>query len=340
MSRFLSAVVLALSLLVFGHAEAETSSATPTSCLWYADHKALHQVATDTNAVTQSVALKDADVLAMNGSDCGVWVLLGKQLYKFDANAVQTRDIALDSLSKKLNNVSQLVVDAFDNSVWMADNKLLLHLDGSGQLLTSTTLPGDINTIAIALDQSLWALGKKALWHYSAQGELLSSQDLHELIDGNPKYFAPDDLGGVLWLAKDKQLTQLRLDQSNQPPLQISLPDDATGLTLDPRTGVLWVATKKTLLSYAADGTAGNTVDLNANDLKNVEKIAFDPVTQSLWVATEKSLARFSAQGVFVTSLPDKQGDGALAVPGFLMTPTLALVRPGGPLTNDLKRTP
>ena len=69
--------------------------------------------------------------------------------------------------------MSQLSVGAFDNSVWMADNKSLLHLDDSGQLLTSSTLPGDINTIAIALDQSLWALGKKALWHYSAHGELI-----------------------------------------------------------------------------------------------------------------------------------------------------------------------
>ena len=55
-------------------------SAAPASCLWYADHKAVHQVATDTNTITENVALKETDILAMNGSDCGVWVLMGKQL--------------------------------------------------------------------------------------------------------------------------------------------------------------------------------------------------------------------------------------------------------------------
>ena len=162
-----------------------------------------------------------------------------------------------------------------------------------------------------------------------------SSRTLHKLIDESPRYFALDDLGGVLWLAKDKQLTQLRLNQSDQPPLQISLPDNAIGLTLDPRTGVLWVATEKKLLLLRSRRHGGDHGRSGCRQSQERRENRIRPVTQSLWVATEKSLARFSAQGVFVTSLPNKDGDGALAVPGFVLTPTLALVRPGGPLTNN-----
>lgn len=332
----LAMVMLCASAWPFA-AQAQSETLAPVTCLWHAGHpdqKTLHQVATDTNTVKHSVSLDKVSFLAMNGTDCGVWAVADKQLYKLDANAVPLWNIPLKMLGEQHQDISQVIVDAFDNSIWLTDHKSLIQIDSSGKLNASLDLPANISTFAIALDQSLWALGENTLWHYSAKGQLLSFQELHKLIDDSPNLLAVDDFGGVLWLAKGKRLTQLRPNQSSELPLQIDLPDNAVGLALNLRNGVLWVATENKLISYGADGKIGVIVDLQANNLKNIRKIAFDPVTQSLWVSAKNALARFSAQGAFITSFLGKEADGDFSVPGFLMTPTLSLVRPAA-LTNN-----
>lgn len=311
-----------------GAAHAASATTTPVSCIWFADKEAIYQVESDTNQVTKAIALEKAHNLAMNGSDCGVWAVAGKQLYKFDASGVQTQKIALHSLSNKLDDSTQAVVDPYDGSVWLSDNKTLIHVGVNGQLIATGRAPGDITSLMVALDQSVWIFDSKRLWHYSPQGILLSTQDLHKLIDPDPKYAALDNMGGVLWLAGGKRLTQINLNQTNPLAVQITLPDTATALDINPRTGEVWVTTDKTLLSYGWDGKPGHAINLKALNLKDAGQFAFDPVSQSLWAAADHALGRFSAQGDFIVSLVAKNADMALAVPVFNLTPTLSLVRP------------
>ena len=319
--------VVVLSCVWSGAAHAVAPN-IPASCIWYADKDAIYQVAVDTNQVSKTIALDKAHNLAMNGSDCGVWAVAGKQLFKFDANGVQTQKIALKSLSKKLDNSTQSVVDPDDGSVWLTDNKTLVHVDVNGQLVATWTAPGNITSLMVALDQTVWIFDRKQLWHYSPQGTLLSTQDLHKLLDPDPKYAALDMMGEVLWLAGGKQLTQIRLNQTNPLGVQITLPDKANALDINQRTGQVWLATDKTLLSYGADGKPGYVTDLKALNLRNASQFAFDSATQSLWLAADKAIGRLSAQGALIASMTEKKADLALAVPAFMLTPTVSLIRP------------
>ena len=308
----------------------------PGSCIWFADKDAIYQVASDTNQVTRTIALDNAHNLAMNGSDCGVWAVAGKQLYKFDADGVQTQQIALHSLNDKLDDTTQAAVDPYDGSVWLSDNKTLVHVGADGRLIATGAAPGNIARLMVALDRSVWMLDSKHLWHYSPQGALLATHDLHKLLGPEPKYMAIDNLGEALWLAGEKQLTQIRLNQADPLGIQITLPDTANALTINPRTGEVWVTTGKALLSYGWDGAPGHAIDLKTLNLKNAGQFAFDPATQSLWAAADHAVGRFSAQGDFIASLTAKNADVALAVPAFVLTPTLSLVRPPSmTLTNN-----
>lgn len=324
-----------------GAAHAQNIASTaPASCIWYADANTLYQVATDTNTVAKTVSLKAAHSLAMNGSDCGVWAVSEKQLYRFDAAANQTFKLALKSLSKPLDDTSRLAVDPLDNSVWLSDDKTLVHMNANGQQLGSVNTAGNIKGIVVELDQTVWVLGGQQIWHYSAQGVLIASQDLNKLLRADPKYLAFDSLGQALWVAGGKQLIQINLDQAGKAALQIDLPDNANALTLNARTGELWVATDKALLSFGWDGKPVHAFDLSANNLKNVRPFAFDQSTQSLWAAADRILARLNSQGVLIATLLAKDGEAALAVPGFIMTPTLQLIRPrANTVTNNPKPT-
>lgn len=64
--------------------------ALAASCIWVATNDTLRQINTETNQVTQTVALKEARALAMNATDCSVWALAGHDLYQFDGNAVNS----------------------------------------------------------------------------------------------------------------------------------------------------------------------------------------------------------------------------------------------------------
>ncbi|OGT12641.1 MAG: hypothetical protein A3F73_08960, partial [Gallionellales bacterium RIFCSPLOWO2_12_FULL_59_22] len=302
--------------------------AAPASCIWFADKDAIHQVSSGDNQVARTVALDKAHSLAMNGSGCGVWAISAGQLHQFDADGVQTRQIALRFLNGKLGDTTQVVADPYDGSIWLSDNKTLVHADANGQIIATVATPGNIAKVLVALDQSVWVFESRQLWHYSPHGDLLATLDLHQLLGPEPKYAALDSLGEALWLAGEKQLTQIRLNQTNPLGVQIALPETAKALDINPRTGEVWVAAGKTLLSYAWDGAPGQAIDLKALDLDNAGQTAFDPVSQSLWVAADRAVGRFSAQGGFIAGLATKNSGAALAAPAFVMTPTLSLIRP------------
>lgn len=119
----------------------------PASCVWFADKDAIHQVASGDNKVARSIALGKAHSLAMSGSGCGVWAISTGQLHQFDADGVQTRQIALRSLNDKLGDTTQAMADPYDGSVWLSDNKTLVHADANGQIIATATAPGNIAQI-------------------------------------------------------------------------------------------------------------------------------------------------------------------------------------------------
>ena len=261
-----------------------TSAQAATPCLWYADDRAIHQINTDNTQIGQTAPLvevqNEVQSLAMNGSDCGVTALFKKQLIQYDAKALQTKKIDLSALNKAFGDGKQILVDPYDNSIWINDNKTIFHLNANGQLVASWSAPGSwsapdpVRSFVLALDQSVWLLGNKQLWHYGAEGNLLASQDLKKPGGPEPKLIILDNLAGMLWLAGEKQLTQINLNQPSQAPLKISLPQVASALALNPLTGELWLAAEDRLLSVGRDGKSLHTIDLKTNNLGAVKQLS------------------------------------------------------------------
>lgn len=337
-ARYLSCLGLFL-VAGAGAVCAQAPLPVPPACLWYpagGTQMGLAQFATDTNTVKNIVALDHVDLLAMNGSDCGVWAVADKQLFKFDAEAVRSWKVSLASSDRRHRDADtphQMLVDPVDGGVWLIADQSLIKRDGNGQIVVAEVLPRDVQVFALGFDQSLWALGRQTLLHYSATGHLLSVQDLPAQVDGNPDYLAVDDLRKALWLVNGRQVARLEPDSGN-PPLNLRLPDEAVGLALNPFNGTLWIGTRSKLLSYGPDGRAGIAVDLNALGLANPQKLVFDPVAQALWLSAKNHLARLTAEGIYVSARPGIEARGDFAVPAFLMRPTIHLIRPPA-LTND-----
>lgn len=300
------------------------------SCIWFADDNSIQQVQTSTHQVTRVIPLKNPQRLIMNAADCGVWALDKKErtILRYRADGTLESAINVRSLDPKINEAEHLRIDPYDESLWVADNQRIYRLTTAGQMLASFSAPGPVQRIQLALDRSLWVLGKRDLWRFDAKGTLLASYPLGSHVSGDGLYFEIDTLGGVIWLADNKTLAQLRLANPAVPPLRITLKRNVTGLTLDPLSGNVWVAQQEALLAYSRTGTLVYSVDLESKDLRKPEKLAFDPVSRSLWAGTQRSVSRFTDTGAFVGRYAAKDGDEALGTPAFKMEPTLTLVRP------------
>jgi len=314
--------------------------AAADSCIWYADDDTIRQLQTSSNQVIRVVPLKHPHRLVMNAADCGVWTLdkHGRRLLRYSAEGILELEFRLRDLDRKLHEVERLQLDPFDGSLWIAHDQRVFHVSSAGELLGRFSAPGDVRRLRVALDQDLWVLGKRDLWRFDAQGTLLASYRLGRHLARNARYVALDNLGGLIWLADDEELAQLKLSNPEDPPLRIRLRRDIAGLALDPLTGNVWVAQKQALLAYSRAGVLTHTVDLNALQLRKPEKLAFDPVSRSLWVGLERAIARFTDTGQFVIKLAARDGDEALGVPAFKVEPTLTLVRPPeNALTNNAR---
>ena len=315
------ATFLTLLLSATAHAQADP-------CLWFADHHFLHQVQTDTNQITQSIAFDEPHALIMGTKICGVWVASEDVLYKYNANGVLALKFDLRTLSVRADEVYQLELDPYNDSLWLADEKRLFHLSEDGQLIGAWPAPGSIKNFAIALDQSLWVIGDKYLWHFDPQGNMLATVDLSETIKEAPKQFVIDSLGGVLWIAGEKQLIQFSLNVQKPSLLNIALPDEMKGIALDPRSGKLWLTTNKAILAYTRDGNIASNIDLTTLGLKDIDTLAYDPVSQGLWIGDKSGLARLSDAGLVISKLPSDGETEIIAVQPFIVTPVLNLLQP------------
>ena len=293
------------------------------SCLWFADHNFLHQVQTDTNQISQNVLLKEPLGLAMNATDCGVWTLAERALHKYAANGNLAQQIDLNSLLPKVENVRQIAVDPYDNSVWFITENQFYHISASGLLIGSWKAAGSVRRFSLGLDQSLWAIGSKQLWHYDIQGNLLATVNLDGVVKNEPKLLAVDGLGGVLWIAGEKQLIQFSLKVPHPLVLNIALLQPVKDLTLDPSSGTIWLTAEKSLVAYARDGSPLPNIDFTILGIKDIQTLAFDPPSQSLWIGDKSGITRITTAGVVIAKLPALDGPLLIATPPFVVSPIL-----------------
>ncbi len=313
-------------------------TALADSCVWISDEDSIRQVQASANQVTVVVPSRGVSRLIMNAGDCGVWAFNKdeQRLRRYAADGTLELDIGVQSLDSRIDEIEDVQLDPYDESLWLADERRFSHISSAGQLLSSFPAPGEVRQFRVALDQSLWLLGERRLWHFDKQGTPLAKFALADDLAGDARHFAVDSLGGLIWVAGDDELAQLPLSNPSAPAVRLRVPRSITGLALDPLSGKVWIGQKESLLAYAREGTLAHSIDLSALRLRKPDRLAFDPASRSLWVGAERSVARFTDAGQLVARLAARDGDEALGVPTFRVDPTLVIVRPPqNALTNN-----
>jgi hypothetical protein len=323
---------------------AAAQNSVPGSVIWLADHKHLKRIDLATNQVDLIVALDhEAEALAVDPMNNGVWVLAQKKLLKFDSNGQSAFQIELKNIADKLDDPKHLVLNPYDASLWISGEKSLLHVDAQGRRLGAWKVAEVIQAMTLDADESLWLLGHPHLWHVSKEGAVLHSLDLRSQIK-EPEHLAIDSLGGLLWVAGKKELLRFELSHPDQAARTVMLPS-TTGndepkilaVAVDPLLGNLWVATNKNrFFIYDREANLLKTMDFGAHDPGEPQILVFEPVSASFWLGGKKALARFSSNGDFVVHIEVEQDTDALGVARFRLVPTLSLMEPAnGSLTNN-----
>ena len=276
-----------------------TVQATP---VLFSDKQGVHQVDTDTNRVTLSLPLDQVVALGVNSQDGSVWALTAATLVKYAANGSTLLQLDLKTLASNFGASRLLSVDPIDGSVWLAGNKRLLHLNQNGGVLSNIVTPVVMRDFTVAQDESLWVLGQTQLLHYAAQGGLLASFNLSAAMQ-KTKYLAVDDSAKVIWLAGEKQLFQLNLDQPSQTLLTLTLSDVAVGLALNPQDNSVWIASQHTLTNFALKGGVLHTTNLQPHKLTNPDVLVYDYASNGLWLGHVGGLSRFDAQGNYLATI-------------------------------------
>jgi RHS repeat-associated protein len=180
------------------------------AALWFADHHTLKAVDPATNQVTAAVAA-DHDPLAF-------------------------------------------AADPADGGVWVGAEKWLVKYDANGQTLKAIELKQLSKKFRqperIALDPydgSLWVADGKQLLHIGREGEKL----LEWVAPEKPRALALD-LDQSLWLITKKQLLHLSPSGSllHQFDLTTQLKGSARQLAVDGMAGIVWVASRHSLLRF------------------------------------------------------------------------------------------
>lgn len=261
-------------------------------------------VATDLEL--KSLALKDADSIALNSRDGSLWLAEGEE------DGEREDD---DGNGKA---------------------KRIVRLNAAGTRVQDFTSPGSVRALVVALDQTLWLLGKKHLWHYSSNGALLASVDLKQATKASPELVAVDSVGVWLWMADEKQLWRLDGDALALAPLKISLSKKAEAISLDPASGTVWIATDSTLQAYGQDGALKKSIDLKTLDIKDPKSLTFDSANAAIWLSHKKALSRFGLDGSRVAVIAVKDTIEAVGVAPFALLPTVSVLSPAdGALTGN-----
>lgn len=340
---------LLLGLIPFVPAATSTPAPELPGSVWIAAHKNLFRIDPATNVVIESVPLPyEASAAAVDSGRGHLWVLTHRRLLRLDNTTNINLEIDLKDLTPGLDDPSALQLDPYDGSLWIAAKRRLIHLDAQGQLLRSWHADERLQGFALGLDQSVWLITKKSLTHLSAQAEVIGTFRLREA-GKDPHHMAVDSIGGLLWVAGERDLLLYKLNDPAQAPQSVELPgrhgdhhddeDEITAIALNPFTGVLAVAAKSKVLLYDRTGSRLASVDLANEHIHEPEALVFDPVSQSYWLGGHRRILRLGLGGEILASIVWKNELEAIgtAAPGIL--PLLTLLEPGpGVLTNNALR--
>ncbi len=350
--------------------------------VWFADHHSANRVPVGAAQLDHVIPIAhEATALAIDPRDKALWVLTHKRVLKFDAETslileVDLKSISLNSKSsgdaknkesgnEGIEDPDTLVVNPHDGSLWIGAKRTLLHVDREARLLSVWRAPDKISYLSLSLDGSVWVLMKKRLVHLSAHAIELETFDFSSEQRTHFRYLAVDALGGVVWLATDRALSQLKLaDLSTGTPMEIypatpqeeqrqgKDPDEEDvdeignqdddnqriqGITLDSATGTIWLAHKQSVLAFHRNGTPLTKLHL-AQDVNRIEAIAFDSPSRVLLIGAKKKFVQVGNDGHVIAKIELRNELQALAASPLLLSPQLTVLQPSAEtLTNNAK---
>lgn len=303
------------------------AQAANPSLIWFSSGDTLYQVDGTANDLVRSLPIKAAGRLAVDGHGAA-WVATDTDVAKFDADGRARVQSTLKSLGLARQPI--LAVDPFDDSVWLADSKVVLHLDANGQRLVTLATPlADVRQARVGLDQSVWLLGNKQLANVAPSGATLATFELHQLTIAEPKDFIVDDLGAAIWLAGERELLQVDRGSASLPLHRVTLQHPVDALALQGDSEVAWVLGNDRLIAYDAFGIQARAFDLAAIGIKGAGALAVDPIAKGIWVTHDAGISRLSMHGDLLAMIAVPKGGVNVSAAPFFVLPRLELLEPG-----------
>ena len=196
----------------------------------------------------------------------------------------------------KVKNVRAIAVDDQRGVLWSYQQNVLWVYRFNGEPLLSIPLHpygdnGNGPDVALSVNPTngtAWLGVKKALHHFGPHGEWFS---VHTLPD-NVRALSWDPTSGCLWVGTPKKVFALHdAGTTCKAPGAGGPIPRCEDLAVDPESGDLWVAMKKVVQRYDADGH----LQFEA-PIAKVTSVASD-YQGGAWIAAEKSLMRLDRVG-------------------------------------------
>jgi RHS repeat-associated protein len=193
----------------------------------------------------------------------------------------------------------------FAKAVWVAESGGVLKLlAADGSLLLEISGLKRVQAVAIdALRATLWVVAGDNLLSYGFDG---TSQLAIALPHGGGgrALLAVNATDGSLWLARDETLRSF--SAAGQALQVVHLRGDVLGLSIDPGSALLWVATGSSVAAY--DVVAGQVVrTLALGHDADVRDVSADAATQSVWVARQNGVLHFATDGSLLLTAAPRQ---------------------------------
>jgi hypothetical protein len=138
-----------------------------------------------------------------------------------------------------------------------------------------------------------------------------------------------------LWLVSEHAAARWLLNDLSLPGVALSLPSGKEesakirSAGINPFTGMLFLATRESLLRFDRAGVLLGSTDLRAIGIDEMEAMAFEPVSQHWWLAGHKQIVRLGAAGELIAVIPVSEEVEAIGVGAPAIMPALALIEPG-----------
>lgn len=177
-----------------------------------------------------------------------------------------------------------------DGSVWLAQQKNLVHVDSNGDLIDSITLHASVNGLAFdAQHDRLYIATGRTIMVQDAFGRRTA---LGAKIVTPVRDLAYDPATDSLWVVEKNALTRYKAETS-QALLRISAKNELERMVVIPGKG-LWIATYMDLIKLSDAGQEERRINSSYRiPGRQVLALFIDPFDDSLWVAGENTMRQF-----------------------------------------------